>query len=73
MNNILKPILVQIKTIDDLILPGLLYRAKNSKKAAIYLHGNGSSSVFYHNGQSDIMARTLNNKGISLLRAILLH
>ncbi|MDA2922387.1 DUF1749 domain-containing protein, partial [Patescibacteria group bacterium AH-259-L07] len=62
-----KPILVQIRTIDELMLPGLLYRAKNSSKAAIHLHGNGSSSVFYHNGQRDIMARALNNKGISLL------
>jgi predicted alpha/beta hydrolase len=42
--------LVQIATEDGLTLPGIFYEAQNSKKAAIYLHGNGSSSVFYKDG-----------------------
>ena len=59
------PKFIQFKTSDKLVLPGLLYEAKNSKTAAIYLHGNGSSSIFYH--EDDYLAQTLNKKGISLL------
>ncbi|MBI2029940.1 alpha/beta hydrolase [Candidatus Gottesmanbacteria bacterium] len=59
--------LVQIPTEDGLTLPGLLYESANSKKAAIYLHGNGSSSVFYSDDVKDIQAKALNNKGISYL------
>lgn len=61
------PTLVQIKTVDGLILPGLLCEAPNSKKVAIYLHGNGSSSVFYHDDQLPEQVEALNKKGISYL------
>lgn len=61
------PILVQIKTEDCLTLPGLFYEAPRSKKAAIYLHGNGSSSVFYSDDLKAEQAKVLNNKNISYL------
>ncbi len=59
--------LIQIKTEDGLTLPGILYEASKSKKAAIFLHGNGSSSVFYHDDQRPELADKLVIKGISLL------
>jgi len=61
------PKLVQIKTEDGLTLPGLLYEASRSRKVAIYLHGNGSGSVFYNDDQRDEQVKSLNNKGISYL------
>lgn len=66
MNNI-KPKVVQINTIDGLTLPGLLYEAQDSKKAAIFLHGNGSSSVFYSDDLKDEQAKALNSIGVSYL------
>lgn len=40
--------LVHFLTTDNLLLPGLLYEPdKKTDKVIIYLHGNGSSSVFY--------------------------
>jgi pimeloyl-ACP methyl ester carboxylesterase len=56
---------VQFTTTDGLRLPGLLFESAKSKKAAIYLHGNGSSSVFYASEYT--LSRALNDKGISLL------
>lgn len=61
------PKLVQIKTEDGPVLPGLLYEAPRSKKVAIHLHGNGSTSVFYYDDQRDEQAKSLNKKGISFL------
>lgn len=62
------PKLVQIKTEDGPILPGLLYEApRRSKRVAIHLHGNGSTSVFYHDDQRDEQVKALNKKGISFL------
>jgi pimeloyl-ACP methyl ester carboxylesterase len=61
------PKLVQIKTGDGIILPGLLYEAPRSKKVAIHLHGNGSSSVFYYDDRQDEQVKALNKKGISFL------
>ena len=61
------PKLVQIKTEDGLILPGLLYEAPQSRRVAIHLHGNGSSSVFYHDDKRDEQVETLNKKGVSFL------
>jgi len=61
------PVVVQIKTEDGLTLPGLFYEAPNSKKAAIFLHGNGSSSVFYSDDLKEEQANALNNKCISYL------
>jgi len=61
------PQIVQIKTEDGLTLPGLFYEIDKSKKAAIFLHGNGSSSVFYSDDLKEEQAKALNNKGISYL------
>ena len=61
------PKLIHIKTEDGLVLPGLLYEAPRSKKVAIHLHGNGSTSVFYYDDQRDEQVRALNKKGISFL------
>lgn len=61
------PSFVQIATEDGLMLPGLLYEAENSKKAAIYLHGNGSSSVFYSDDLREEQVKALNSVGISYL------
>lgn len=63
----LSPTLIQIKTDDGLTLPGLLYEANGSKKAAIFLHGNGSSSVFYSDDLREEQVKALNSKGISYL------
>ena len=59
--------MVQIKTEDGLTLPGALYQTPNSKKVAIHLHGNGSSSVFYHDNQRPEQVKEFNEKGISYL------
>lgn len=61
------PTLVQVETADGLTLPGLFYKPKNSQKAAIHLHGNGSTSVFYSDDQRETLAKTLGKEGISLL------
>lgn len=55
---------IQFHSEDGLNLPGLLFNAK-SDEAAIFLHGNGSSSVFYYNDYS--MPRELLKKGIATL------
>lgn len=59
--------LVQIKTEDGLTLPGILYETPQSKKVMIHLHGNGSSSVFYHDDQIPQFVDLLGEAGISLL------
>ncbi len=59
---------VDFKTSDGLNLPGLLYEAKGSKKAVVYLHGNGSSSVFYGEGKYRDLPEDLIKKGISILK-----
>ena len=56
---------IQITTEDGLTLPGLLYEAEGSKKAAIYLHGNGSSSVFYGDYKMNLFGERLVERGIS--------
>lgn len=61
------PTIVQIKTEDGLTLPGIFYDASNSKKAAIFLHGNGSSSVFYSDDLKEEQANALKGKGIAYL------
>jgi pimeloyl-ACP methyl ester carboxylesterase len=61
------PKVIQIKIEDGPVLPGLLYEAPKSKKIAIRLHGNGSSSVFYYDDQRDEQVESLNDKGISFL------
>lgn len=59
---------VEFGTKDGLTLPGLLYQAKDSKKIAIFLHGNGSSSVFYDESENKDLPIELNKKRISLLK-----
>jgi len=58
---------VEFDTDDGLTLPGLLYEAKGSKKIAVFLHGNGSSSVFYDENENKDLPNELNKKGVSLL------
>ena len=59
---------VEFPTQDGLTLPGLLFEAKDSKKVAIHLHGNGSSSIFYDVADSLDLPNELNKKGITLLK-----
>ena len=64
----MKPRFVDFETLDGLTLPGLLYQAKGSKKVVIYLHGNGSSSIFYDEKEYRDLPEALNKVGISLLK-----
>ncbi len=52
---------------DGITLPGLLYRAPKSHDAVIFLHGNGSSSIFYQEWKNRIFASALAKKNISIL------
>lgn len=64
----LNPQFVEFGTKDGLNLPGLLYEPKQPKAAVIYLHGNGSSSIFYEAAEhQNAMASALNNKGVAIL------
>lgn len=62
----ISPEFVEFETSDGLGLPGLLYHPKDSKSVVIYLHGNGSSSVFYDEKEKRITAEVLARKKISL-------
>ena len=62
----LQPTLVHFTTKDHLELPGLLFRPNKSTKAAIFLHGNGSTSVFYGKGRAEY-AQELAKKNIAFL------
>ena len=58
--------LVEFETADNLFLPGLLYEPeKKSKKVALVLHGNGSSSILYHVEKNNAFAESLNKEGIA--------
>jgi dienelactone hydrolase len=60
--------LAKITTTDSLTLPGLFFEpAKKTKKAAIYLHGNGSSGALYALDKITEIAKHLNKKGIAYL------
>ena len=63
----LKPEFVEFETADGLVLPGLLYNASRSKSCAIFLHGNGSSSVFYDEGGNHVFVEAFAKRGISTL------
>ncbi|MCI0532815.1 alpha/beta hydrolase [bacterium] len=63
----MKPEFVEIKTKDGLALPGLYYTEGKSKAVAIFLHGNGSSSVFYDGEDNLKTASILAEKGIASL------
>lgn len=60
--------LIEFPTSDDLLLPGLLFSpTKSTNRAAIFLHGNGSASVFYSPTRAYALARALTKRGIALL------
>lgn len=61
------PGFIEINTRDGLTLPGLFYEAKRAKRAAIYLHGNGSSSVFYDEYANRAIGDALAKHNISFL------
>lgn len=62
---------VQIITADHLELPGLLFTERQPRnpppQAAIYLHGNGDSSVFYSVKRIQAYAEALTAQGIAFL------
>ncbi len=60
--------LVTFRSTDNLQLPGLLFTPQQpTKKAAIYLHGNGSASVFYSVKRAHNLAQAFAKKGVALL------
>lgn len=59
---------VEFDTVDGLTLPGLLYEAEKSEEVAVFLHGNGSSSMFYDENENRDLPNELNKKGISILK-----
>lgn len=62
----MKTNLVSFKTKDGLELPGLLYTPdRKNKKVLIDLHGNGTSSSFYHVEQNREVSKVLVKKGIA--------
>lgn len=61
-----KPEFIEFQTKDGLTLPGLLYRAQG-KSVVIYLHGNGSSSIFYDAAKNHTLVPALAKKNISIL------
>ncbi len=62
----IKAQLVSFLASDKIRLPGLLYEPEQkTNKAAIFLHGNGSASVFYSTERMNILAEELNRKGIA--------
>ncbi|MBU0722512.1 DUF1749 domain-containing protein [Patescibacteria group bacterium] len=60
-----KPEFIEFQTKDGLTLPGLLYRTRG-KSVVIYLHGNGSSSIFYDAAKNHTLAPALAKKNISI-------
>src|SRR3989338_8975143 len=64
MNSILR--LVNFETSDKLSLPGLLYEPeKKTDRVLIYLHGNGSSSVFYGADKVNLFGEQFTKVGIA--------
>jgi pimeloyl-ACP methyl ester carboxylesterase len=71
--------LVHFLSSDNLRLPGLLFQASSSRKIALYLHGNGTASVFY-SPLMNILAEELakyeisffpfNNRGAHLIKSL---
>jgi len=58
--------LVQFEAKDGIVLPGLLYSPKDkTNKVALYLHGNGSASIFYSPEKMNYLAKSLNKKQIA--------
>lgn len=65
-NTATQPEFVEFKTKDGLTLPGLFYKAKKGRAAAICLHGCGAS-VFYNKAKNSILASAWAEKNISTL------
>ncbi len=73
-----KPEFIQFPTSDGLTLPGLLFDGSNNKKAAIFLHGNGSTSIFYKDefylaeelGKKNIDLLIFNNRGAHIIKKL---
>ncbi len=62
----MKAQLTHFETTDHLLLPALLYEPKHkTDKVALYLHGNGSSSIFYNSDTMNPTADVLTNASIS--------
>ncbi len=60
------PELLSFPATDGLELPGLLYKPeKQTEEVVIYLHGNGSSSIFYDSFFQNTVATHLNAKNIA--------
>ena len=60
--------LVTVTATDGLMLPGLFFEPdKASKRAAIWLHGMGSSGSFYPVTHTNALARELTDSGIAFL------
>ncbi len=58
--------LTHFETTDHLLLPALLYEPdKKTDRVAIYLHGNGSSSIFYNSDTMNPMGEVLTKQGVS--------
>ncbi len=65
----MNPRFVDFKTKDGLTLPGLLYKPKKkTRSVVIFLHGNGSSSVFYKKEENNLSASIFARRGIALFR-----
>src|SRR3989338_2367551 len=58
--------LISFESTDRLQLPGLLYESnKKTTEIAVYLHGNGSSSVFYGDYKMNLFGERLVERGVS--------
>ena len=58
--------LVEFEATDSVVLPGLLYEPTTpTKKALLYLHGNGSSSIFYSPSKQNKLAQLLCDEKIA--------
>ena len=57
--------LIHFHTSDNLRLPGILFEPeKNTKKVALYLHGNGTSSIFYSR-LTPILGKQMTDAGVA--------
>ena len=60
--------LIEFQSTDHFTLPGLLYEPhKKPQTAVLFLHGMGSTSVFYNTVRFNTLARHFEKAGISLL------
>ena len=58
--------LTEFRSTDNIVLPALLFTPNiKTSKIALYLHGNGSSSVFYSVKKMNTLAKTLSQNGIA--------